>query len=254
MRKNPICFMAGAFAATSMVASVNATILTFDPSGSIPSSADMFDTFGDYGQNVTSASEAAGTYGNGGEGFTPDVVVDYEGNVFGGGTRPWQAEAWVGSRSFNGQFYSAGGYGGLDGNVLYLIESGGNQQGIVPILGLRSVDPSIDVQFYGLEVDGFGANESDVILRVYEGSLANLVYTSPTVSTTDNPASFGTQSGGSPLVVGQELIIEIEVVNQGANTNLWAIDNVRFGQIPEPGTLMLGAAGCLAMLMRRRRS
>jgi hypothetical protein len=57
---------------------------------------------------------------------------------------------------------------------------------------------------------------------------------------------------GTPLV-SDKLTIEFDSINLGNLSDDIAIDNIAFGQVPEPTTLSLLALGGLALLSRRRK-
>lgn len=237
-----------------LVATSQATILTFDSGGGVPiTTGDPFMdlTHRDYGAAVTSTAMDLGdrihNYGVDSEGFTPDLVVDWSG-IDQGTPRPW-----LPNTADRALFYD-NGYGVLT-NIIYLQQNVGSTSttaGTGPLLGLRSTDPSIKVQFYGLQVDAFGS-DLDFSIEIYDGSLdpGDLVYDSGVLSTSGDPANIGTQVGGSPLVEGQELIIVITRESPG-NPNLLGVDNIRFGQavVPEPGSMGLLVIGGLLIFRR----
>lgn len=228
-----------------------ATTLTFDQARDaatqsivVPTSSGAVTPEG-YGDRVSgSPSSVPGgqfTYGESGEGFTPNVVVDY---LAASDTRLW-----------------IDGYGDLI-NVLFarVPISGG---GIPDTLGiLLTADPGFEVQLYHFDLAGW--NKADYIINgvtVSDGS-SNL-FAQDGVLVEGNSAG-PPHTGfdfGLPLSAAS-LLIEIDFGNiPGSMRDNIGIDNIRFGQapppsaIPLPGGILLFGSGLLGLagLSRLRR-
>ncbi len=240
-----------ALAAVAFAASpAGATILLFDeardaatgtlvvPSGSgatLP---------GDYGDAVTSgAMPVPGglfTYGDGGEGFTPDVTVDLFTSLAtptDSRVRLWQT-----------------GYGDLV-NVAF---AEGPGTGGSPLLYARlTAAPGFVVDLHGFDLAGFGQDYTIAGVRVEAG--ASTLYSAANVLVEGNATGLGHTSVtfAAPLSA-PELLVVIDLSNLAASIqDNVALDNLRFGQtpprsVPEPRALGLGAL--LALIAARRRA
>ncbi len=231
-----------------MPESARATILTFDQfrngdliedtgSGSLPSD--------DYGDNVTGAAMAVPggvyTYGEAGEGFTPDVTVDIRSSLDSAtdpGVRLWQQ-----------------GYGDLR-NVVF--GEGPGTAG-APLLLIRlTAAPGFVVDLYEVDLAHFSASSTTIAgVSVLDGdttlfSAANVLVAGSSATPGRTNVSFAT-----PLSAA-ELLLRIDVSNlpPGSQDNI-GFDNLRFGQtppriVPEPGTAVLLLLGLTALATRPR--
>jgi hypothetical protein len=222
---------------------LRATILTFDEtrvSGAVIPTVSGNAVPQDYGDRVGGSPQTVPggqfTYGNGGEGFTPNVTLDYSVAGFpSGGVSLWQ-----------------GGYGDLT-NVLF-----GNQNSIALRVQLTA-DPGFDVQLYHFDLGGWpNADYMISSVRVLElgatlFSMSNVLIEGDLTGPRHTPFDF------SVPLVGNQLLIEIDYNNLSGNQqdNI-GIDNVRFGQnplatpIPEPSTGLLFSVAILAGVVLRR--
>ena len=193
-----------------------ASILTFDQirvGGVVVPTISGNDLEDDYGDRVTGSplnvSGGQFTYGNGGEGFTPNVVVDF---VAGNGT---SLSLWQDS------------YGDLT-NVAF-----GNSISVSLNVQLTA-DPGFIVDLYHFDLAGWNMADYTInAVRVLSGA--------DTLFSQDNVLVQGADDGGDmhtafdfavPLSAAQ-LIIQIDHGNlaAGMQDNI-GIDNIRFGQNP----------------------
>ena len=213
-----------------------ASILTFDQirqGGIVVPTVSGNDLEDDYGDRITGSpmnvSGGQFTYGNGGEGFTPNVVVDF---VAGNGTTLslWQD-----------------GYGDLT-NVAF-----GNNVSVSLNVQLTA-DPGFVVDLYHFDLAGWVADYTIDAVRVLSGA--------DTLFSQDNVLVQGADDGGDmhtafdfavPLSAAQ-LIIQIDHGNlaAGMQDNI-GIDNIRFGQnppavIPIPAAMWLFGSGLLGLI------
>jgi len=219
-----------------------ASILTFDQirqGGVVVPTVSGNNLEDDYGDRITgSPMDVSGgqfTYGNGGEGFTPNVVADF---VAGNGTTLslWQV-----------------GYGDLT-NVAF-----GNNISLSLNVQLTA-DPGFVVDLYHFDLAGW--NQADYTInavRVLSGS--------DTLFSQDNVLVQGADDGGDmhtafdfavPLSA-EQLVIQIDHGNlaAGMQDNI-GIDNIRFGQdppaaIPIPPALWLFGSALLGLIGIARR-
>ena len=225
-----------------------ATILVFDQIRL--SSGDLAPTISgnavpqDYGDRASGLSVGAPggafTYGEAGEGFTPNVIVDYFTTVNAPGVSLWQDS-----------------YGDLT-NVLF-----GNQNSVSLNVQLTA-DPGFLVELYDFDLGGWPMADYAIAgVRVLSGatdlfSLSDVVVEGDLAGPPH--ASFDFMS---PLI-GQQLLIQVDYSNlSGSQQDNIGIDNIRFGQdlpppdpepVPEPSTFWLfGAALAAAVALRRRR-
>lgn len=224
----------------------HATILTFDQyrvagtvlpttsGGSIPT---------DYGDRVTgSPMDVPGgqfTYGNLGEGFTPNVVVD----VFAvSNTVPNPGVGlWVDL------------YGDLTNVAI-----GSNNSGSLNVR--MTADPGFEALIYGFDLAGWPQADFTIsAVRVLDGvdvlfEQNNVLVQSFLTVPVHTSFQFAT-----PLAAA-ELLVQIDYSNlaSGSQDNI-GIDNIRFGQnpppvpIPEPSAVILLALGLSALGIRGRR-
>lgn len=223
-----------------------ATILLFDQTRDAATHSQVLPTGSgsslepDYGDRVSGLLQAVPggqfTYGDGGEGFTPNVMVDI---TSGASMALWQLD-----------------YGDLV-NVAFGLQGATRLQ-----VDLRA-DPGFEVVLHGFDLAGWpNADYTIGALRVLDG-------TSP-LFTTGSVLVEGNATGPRHTAVtfaqalhGNSLRIEIDIGNlpAGQQDNI-GIDNIRFGQtppgvvpVPEPPGAAMLALGLAAIgwLARRRR-
>jgi hypothetical protein len=199
----------------------------------------------DYGDNVTGAVMAVPggffTYGDGGEGFTPDVTLDIfsaAATATDAGINLWQT-----------------GYGDL---VNVIFTDGPGIAG-APLLSIRfTAAAGFAVDLYGFDLAGFGVDYVIAGVSVLAGattlfSEANVLVHGDAVGPRHTSFAFAT-----PLSA-PELLLQVDLSNlaSGIQDNV-GLDSVRFGQtpprvVPEPGlALALAALGLAAQAARRR--
>lgn len=230
-----------------------ATVLIFDQvrlgSGTVVPTAGGVSTVvpQDYGDRVTGSPMAVAggdfTYGNNGEGFTPNVVAEY--------SSANRVALWTVS------------YGDLVNVMFATVESG-----LAPTaMNVRlTADPGFEVLLYDFDLAGYPQADYTIdAVTVYSGvtplfSQSNVLVEGNLTGPRHTPFVFAT-----PLR-GPEILIEIDFSNiaVGAQDNI-GIDNIRFGQdpsealpeeMPEPAALplLLSALGVLGFAARRKRS
>jgi hypothetical protein len=219
-----------ALATLSCVASAQATVLTFDISGTKGAGfGDGSEIPGDYGDHVTSGTAIGSTglayqYDNFGEGFTPAIAAQYNTTAafFGTGYGALVNIAYAENGMFSLTLTAAAGFT-LD---LYSFD-------------LAGLDSNYQIDSVSVTTDGVGSfTQSDVIVH---GSSSGTGLTS---------FDFATPISGTSMT------IEFDARNLGVgNWENVGIDNIRFDQVPEPSvTALLAAAGGLGLYFRRRRS
>jgi hypothetical protein len=181
------------------------------------------------------------SYGNNGEGYTPNVVVDKKvhfvsNNVLNTSTatRSWSA---AGDRS-------QVAYPATDSNAV-----GGKW------FWTFTADPGYLVKLHSLDFVRFAAAPLNSTVNVYAGndplSLGASLYTSGTLSVTNVAQTI------SPNTTAQSLTLEF-VLPIGEPLFNWAADNIVISQqlVPEPATAGLAGMGLIAALhaARRRRA
>ena len=220
-----------------------ASILTFDQirqaGGGVVPTISGNDLEDDYGDRITGTPmDVPGgqfTYGNDGEGFTPDVVVDfYAGNQT--TLSLWQDN-----------------YGDLTNVAI-----GDNSS--VSLNVQLTADPGFVVDLYHFDLAGWSLSDYTIkAVRVLSGV--------DTLFSQDNVLVQGANDGGDmhtafdftvPLSATQ-LIIQIDQSNlaAGMQDNI-GIDNIRFGQIPPPAipippALWLFGSGLIGLIVLARR-
>lgn len=246
---------------TQIATPAGATVLTFDQVRSsvpgnpvIPTISGLAVPEG-YGDRVSSAAmDVPGgtfTYGQAGEGFTPNVVADFfsgSASPVGPGVSLWQD-----------------GYGDLT-NVLF---GNNNSQ----FLAVRfTADAGFRVGLYGFDLGGW-PNSDYVIDAVRVRGDSTLLFESLAVlvhGATTGPGR--TTFGFATPLYDTDVVIEIDYRNlPGSQHDNIGIDNIRFGQsppapgddtngegqlpsVPEPSTLLLLGTALLHVVARRRRS
>jgi hypothetical protein len=196
----------------------------------------------DYGDRITaSVMNVPGgqfTYGNGGEGFTPNIVLDY----FAGSAIPNNP----GVSLWRDQ------YGDL-ANVLI-----GNNNTISLNVQLTA-DAGFDVQLYDFDLAGWPAAD-------YTIDAVSVLSGTDTLFSQNNVLVEGDGTGpghtsfdfAAPLI-GSELRIQIDYGNlAGGQQDNIGIDNIRFGQdppvvVPLPAAWLLLGSGIAAITFLRRR-
>ena len=189
----------------------------------------------DYGDNVKSASMAVPggvfTYGDGGEGFTPDVSVE----IFSDAATPTnpRADLWQ------------TGYGDLV-NVVF-----GEGPGIggAPALNvvLRAA-PGFVVDLYGFDLGGWNnADYTIAAVEVFADAVSLFSETDVLIEGDFTGPRHTTFAFDGPLS-GPEILLRLDLSNlaESIQDNI-GIDNIRFGQtppgVPEPGTAALLLCG-----------
>jgi hypothetical protein len=223
----------------------HASILTFDEarrSGVVVPTVSGSRVPQDYGDRVTGVSQAVPgghfTYGEAGEGFTPNVLVDY----FAGSTAgPDGVSLWEDS------------YGDLV-NVLF-----GNQNSIT--LNVRlTADAGVQVLLYHFDLAGWpNADYAISGVRVFDDDA--ILYSQNNVLVEGNLAGLRRTSFDFPNPLsGRELLIEIDYSNlPGSQQDNLGLDNIRFGQFPaaqisEPASGLLLGLGLVALVHFRRQT
>ncbi|WP_340118274.1 PEP-CTERM sorting domain-containing protein [Pelagibius sp. 7325] len=232
------------FAVVAAAGSARATILTFDQGRSatgfdvVPIQAGA-QVAQDYGDRVTgSPMDVLGgtyTYGNGGEGFTPNVGVNY---LATGGVFLWTLE-----------------YGDLT-NVIFA----GPGSNVFRVQ--LEADAGFEVVLYGFDLAGWPLTDY-AIDAVTVSSNGIPLFSQIDVAVEGDATGPGhTAFGFAAPLMGSELTISLDFSNIpfGQQDN-FGLDNIRFGQspppevvpteVPEPGSLALLVTG-LAMLGLRR--
>jgi hypothetical protein len=171
--------------------------------------------------------------GEQGEGYTPNVVVNYGPfSIFTGGPELWRE-----------------GYGNLDG-ILYQGSRHdpsnpiGTDYNILEIVLIA--DAGWDVQLYGFDLaaGGFSGDLTINSVSVYDG--VPFPFLTPTndvfqednvlVSRTDRTSFDFDALLGGPLT-SQIIWIQIDANNLGADSEFLGIDNIRFGQVMNTGNM-----------------
>ena len=239
-------------ALTLHASAAGATILTFDQTVASGPGNPVIPTYGgsdlppDYGDRVAGTTQDVSggvyTYGDGGEGFTPNVEFNAATTV--NDTSLWED-----------------GYGDLD-NVLF-----GGQRSLALNLSFAA-DTGYEVLLYGFDLAGWPSTDY-LISAVTVASAGNLLYAQSDVlvdGDSNGPRHTTFDFGGGLL--GRELLLTIDYSNLlGTQQDNIGIDNLRFGQtppgadpapgdpvaVPEPGSMALMTSALGALLLRRRR-
>lgn len=188
-----------------------------------------------YGDRVTAASDAAGSYGLFGSGFTPNVVVEYSD----GGGPINNANIWP------------NGFGDLLG-VLF-----NNADGDDRLTVTFTADPGFLVQLHSFDMAGWlNADYTIAGVRVNDGTVdlfsQSNVFVRGSASQSPRHTSF---LFATPLEA-QVIQIYIDLTGLGAVSDNIGVDNIAFSQVgeavPEPATLFRAAAAGLLLIARRR--
>lgn len=215
----------------------NASILTFDQTrqaGVIVPTISGNDLEADYGDRITgSPMNVPGgqfTYGNGGEGFTPNVVTHFfTGN--GTGLSIWRDS-----------------YGDLT-NVVF-----GNNQSVSLNVQLTA-DPGYTSDLYHFDLAGWNLADYNInAVRVLSGANTLFSLDNVLVQGADDGGPMHTAFDFATPLNGAELLIQIDHGNLavGQQDNI-GIDNIRFGQnppaiVPLPLTAWLFGSGLMSLV------
>ncbi|HEU4429422.1 MAG TPA: hypothetical protein VFT98_11755 [Myxococcota bacterium] len=243
-----------AFAVLTLLAprAARATVLLFDEERNATGSTVVPTSAGgalpaDYGDNVTGAVMAVPggffTYGNGGEGFTPDVTLEIF-SAAATATDP-RVNLWQ------------DGYGDLV-NVIF---SDGPGTAGAPSLSIRlTAAPGFAVDLYGFELAGFGTDYVIAGVSVIAGAATLFSQTDVLVEGDAAGPGHTTFAFATPLSAAELLlVVDVSNLSPGIQDNV-ALDSVRFGQtpprtVPEPsaGATLLAAAGVAGAARASRR-
>lgn len=243
--------MLGFLAASPALA--HATILLFDQQRDAATESTVGPTSSggtlpaDYGDQVTGAVMAVPggffTYGDGGEGFTPDVSVDIF-SAAATATYPrvnlWQT-----------------GYGDL---VNVIFADGPGTAG-APLLSVRlTAAPGYAVDLYGFELAGFGGDYVIAGVSVLAGGTTLFSEANVLVQGDLSGPRHTTFAFATPLSA-PEVLLRVDLSNLASSIqDNVALDSIRFGQtppaaVPEPATALLVLAGlALTAVARQWRS
>jgi hypothetical protein len=227
----------------------DATILLFDQERDAVSQSIVGPTSSggalpaDYGDNVTvGAMPVRGglfTYGEAGEGFTPNVSLDIF-SATATETNP-RVKLWQ------------SGYGDL---VNVIFADGPGTAG-APMLSVRlTAEPGYSAELYGFDLAGFGSDYTIAGVSVVAGQTTLYSEANVLVEGDASGPLHTTIEFAEPLSA-PELLLQIDVSNlpSGIQDNV-GLDNLRFGQdppIPEPASWTLMAVAAVCWLVRRRR-
>lgn len=220
--KRMVGFLVGATLISAFPA--QATVLTFDVDGIAPGQI----INQSYGDRVTGTSDAVGDYGQGAEGTTGNILVDY------GTVTP---SLWT------------SGYSDLT-NVFF-----DNADGQGPLAITLTADVGYQVLLYEFDLGSWSTNSTVPAIQVLDQD-NNVLY--ELLSETILFNAHTNFSFNGPLS-GESLRIIIDQANLGGASDNVGIDNVRFGQtsstapIPEPATMTLLGLGATALAIRNRR-
>jgi hypothetical protein len=211
-----------------MAASTQATVLTFDITGSgfgndspVPAT---------YGNRAASSSQPGSGgltfgYGNFGEGFTPNVAISY-------------------GQAAN---FATTGYGALV-NVAYA------PGGMFSVT--FTADPAFNVTLYSFDLAGLDQTYQINSVSVFSGATTLFTQSNVIVNGSSNGTGV-TSFAFNPIFTRSSLTIQFDATNLGANGANIGIDNIRIGQVPEPSVTALAIAGAalgVALSRRFRRS
>ena len=178
------------------------------------------------------------TYGNGGEGFTPNIVLDY----FAGSATPNNPGVSLWSDQ----------YGDLT-NVLI-----GNNNSIS--LNVRlTADNGFDVQLFDFDLAGWPTTDYTIDAVSVLSETGTLFSQNNVLVEGDGTGSGHTSFDFATPLTGAELLIQIDYGNlAGGQQDNIGIDNIRFGQnppavVPLPAAWLLFGSGIAAIAFLRRR-
>jgi hypothetical protein len=198
----------------------------------------------DYGDQVTAAVMAVPggffTYGEAGEGFTPDVTVDI-----------FSAAATATDSRVN---LWQTGYGDL---VNVIFPEGPGTAG-APMLSVRfTASPGFAVDLYGFDLAGFGSDYVVAGVSVFAGTTVLFSEVNVLVQGDLSDPRHTNFVFTTPLSA-PELLLQVDLSNlaPGIQDNV-AMDSIRFGQtpppaVPEPVTALLLLAGLALVFLRCR--
>jgi hypothetical protein len=199
---------------------------------------------GDYGDNVSGAVMAVTggffTYGNGGEGFTPDVTVE----IFSDAATPTAPRAALWQTGY--------------GDLINVVFGEGPGVGGAPGLNVRlSAAPGYSVDLYGFDLGGWNnADYSIAAVEILAG--AGTLFSAADVLVEGNFVGprHTTFAFDEPLSAPEILIrLDLSNLSSGVQDNI-GIDSIRFGQtppaVPEPGTALLVLCGLAITACRHR--
>jgi hypothetical protein len=236
-------------ALVSLASPARATILLFDESRDAATATIVVPTgsgatlAADYGDNATGAAMAVPggtfTYGDAGEGFTPDVTVDLFTSLAtptDPRVRMWQT-----------------GYGDL---VNVVFAEGPGTAGS-PQLNIRlTATPGSVVDLYGFDLAGFGQDFTIAGVSVQAGATTLFSAANVLVEGDASGAGHTSIAFAAPLSA-EELLVTIDLSNLAASIqDNVALDNLRFGQTPPHGVPephVLGLVACAALILGRAR-
>lgn len=232
----------GVVALVARAGDANATVLVFDQMrslGEVVPTISGNDPPQDYGDRVLGPTQSVPggtfTYGEAGEGFTPNVVVEYYSMAPGGAS---DTSLWQDS------------YGDLTNIVLGNQDSG-------TLNTYLTADEGYEALLYGFDLGGWPERDYTIsAVRVLDGG-APLFSQSDVLVEGDFDGPRHTSFDFDTPLAGAALHIEIDYSNlPGAQQDNIGIDNIRFGQappgIPEPATVLLVGSVLLWNVTSRR--
>jgi len=237
------------FAALPMQ-SAHATVLLFDQQRDAATQSVVGPTTSggtlpaDYGDNVTAAVMAVPggtfTYGDAGEGFTPDITVD----IFSDAATPIAPRAILWQTGY--------------GDLINVVFGEGPGTGGSPGLNVRlSAAPGYTVDLYGFDLGGWNNTDYTIAaVSVLAGAATLFAATDVLVEGNFTGLRHTPFAFDTPLSA-PEILIRLDLSNlvSGLQDNV-GIDSIRFGQtpphVPEPGTALLLLGGLTLAAVRHR--